>query len=466
MPKLPANSQIVIVKERAPQPHSFRVSVAESTAALSRLVSEVLSGLPYERIAPLFARDVPDEEIVRTSEFEASDPTPGQPDDRRQYLRVEASSSADAEAVRVRLKSDGRFIAYIESEYDIPSFTDADFGIGPAPETDRTADFSARQIYLDDAPRGLGVRFAWQQIPTGAAGANVTGGDVESGWILDHEDFGAKNRVQLRFGVMRDEIRFVQHGTAVVGTAIALNDSHGVMGIAPDVPQVLCFAVAETDAANAIDQATRELEDGDVLVIELQARPPKFGGNAIPVEYNQQNYDAVKRATAKGIIVVAAAGNSGLNLDDPMFDGAFDRATHDSGAIIVGAGTSPDKLAPDRSRIGLSNWGSRVDVQGYGGSVCTTGGGDMQGPVDGDQRRWYTNTFDGTSSATAMVWGACLLLQSIAKRAGRPLGPREMRELLSATGSEQTAGPGRPTTEHIGPRPDLRTALIHRGLAS
>jgi len=456
MPGSPKHSQVVVVKERAPQPASLQMPFAESTAALSKLVSEVLVGLSYARITPLFVREVAADEIIQSAEHEAYEQSPGQPDDRRQYLRVQAASPADAEAIRVRLKADGRFIAYIESEYDVSAFTEADFGTGPGPTSARTTDFRHLQTHLGPAPHGFDVQFAWTRIPVGAAGVNVTGGDVESGWVFDHEDFGANNRVQLRFGVMRDEPRFKQHGTAVVGTAIALNDSHGVVGIAPDVPRILCFAVAENESpANAIDHATSQLDAGDVLAIELQARPPKFGGRAVPLEFNLENYDAVRRATDKGIIVVAAAGNSGLNLDDAIFDGAFDRTTHDSGAIIVGAGRPTHGDDPGLSRIGISNFGSRVDVQGYGGSVCTTGGGDMQG---GDQRRWYTDSFDGTSSATAMVWGACLLLQSIGKRSDRPLAPREMRELLSSTGSEQVDGE-HPRTEHIGPRPDLRNAI-------
>ena len=73
----------------------------------------------------------------------------------------------------------------------------------------------------------------------------------------------------------------------------------------------------------------------------------------------------------------------------------------------------------------------------------------------GRRDRDYTNEFSGTSSASPIVAGAAVLLQSHAKREGRTLTPREVRELLQRTGSPQAGNTG----EQIGPRPDLRRAL-------
>ena len=112
----------------------------------------------------------------------------------------------------------------------------------------------------------------------------------------------------------------------------------------------------------------------------------------------------------------------------------------------------------DRSRLDFSNYGSRVDVQGWGRMVATLDYGDLQG-CDATGRK-YTNYFGGTSSASPIVAGAALLVESIVKTERRcPLSPKDLRTLLVDTGSPQTDGPHGPAKQHIGPRPDLAGAI-------
>src|SRR5688572_29630820 len=90
--------------------------------------------------------------------------------------------------------------------------------------------------------------------------------------------------------------------------------------------------------------------------------------------------------------------------------------------------------------------------------------GDLQ-DCDAHQRK-YTRHFSGTSSASPVVAGAALLVQSVVKtERGAPLSPVELRALLAETGSPQTDGPHGPESQHIGPRPDVRRALA-RALAN
>ena len=132
----------------------------------------------------------------------------------------------------------------------------------------------------------------------------------------------------------------------------------------------------------------------------------------------------------------------------------------DSGAIVVGAGAPPPGThdrdhGPDRSRLGFSNWGSAVDAQGWGREVTTIGYGDLQGGTDEDL--WYTDEFSGTSSASPIVVGALGCVQGILRHQSRPpLTPIRARNLLRATGSPQQDAPGRPGSQRIGNRPDLR----------
>src|SRR4030095_10915820 len=110
---------------------------------------------------------------------------------------------------------------------------------------------------------------------------------------------------------------------------------------------------------------------------------------------------------------------------------------------------------PDRSRLDFSNWGALIDAQGWGREVTTCGYGDLQGGSNEDL--WYTDTFSGTSSASPIVTGVIACLQGMAKARGKPvLTPAQVRNCLRSTGSPQQDAPGRPATQRIGNRPDLR----------
>ena len=174
------------------------------------------------------------------------------------------------------------------------------------------------------------------------------------------------------------------------------------------------------------------------------------------------------------MIVVEAAGNGAENLDDLLYNtrpagfpaswtNPFNRANRDSGAIVVGAGAPPPGThgrdhGPDRSRLDFSNWGALIDAQGWGREVTTTGYGDLQG--GGNEDEWYTDRFSGTSSASPIVVGALGCAQGVLRARGRiPLSPARARALLRTTGSAQQDAPGRPATQRIGNRPNLRQML-------
>lgn len=149
-----------------------------------------------------------------------------------------------------------------------------------------------------------------------------------------------------------------------------------------------------------------------------------------------------------GVVIVAAAGNGNRDLDAAR-DASY-RARGDSGSIIIGAGT------PRHSKASFSTYGSRVDVQAWGDwTVMTSGYGECTG-FSGSSTRGsrYTNTFAGTSSASAITAAGLTLFQSWALRElGAPLAPRVLRDILKSTGHRQTGSGG-----NIGPHTNLRAA--------
>jgi hypothetical protein len=342
---------------------------------------------------------------------------------------------------------------------------------GDAPPA--TPDFTARQGYLDAAPGGIDARYAWT-VP-GGSGAGVRVIDCEWGWRFSHEDL-LQNQGGVVAGTSSTD---TNHGTAVLGEISGDRNGLGITGIAPDAV-ISASSFNDQPTAQAIRAAADRLGPGDIILLEIHRpgprtpNPPQGQLGFIAIEWWPDDFAAIRYAVNKGIVVVEAAGNGFQNLDDPIYSqrpvgfpaswlNPFHVANPSSGAVMIGAGAPPPNThgqnwGPDRSRLDFSNYGARVDAQGWGREVTSTGYGDLQGGMNTDL--WYTDRFSGTSSASPIVVGAIACAQGVLRAQGRiPLSPARARDLLRSTGSIQQDAPGRPATQRIGNRPNLRQLI-------
>lgn len=336
-------------------------------------------------------------------------------------------------------------------------------------------DFTVRQAYLGAAPAGIDAQFAWTQ--QGGSGAGVRIADVEGEWRFTHEDL-VQNQGGLVAGTPPNDPAWRNHGTAVLGEFGGDRNGMGITGICPDATVRGVSIFGGTGTAGAVRQAADALTPGDILLIELHRPGPRATGigqqGFIAIEWWPDDFDAIRYATSRGVVVVEAAGNGAEDLDAAVYDtpaqgfpagwsNPFRRGARDSGAILVGAGAPPpgthgNNWGPDRSRLDFSNFGSVVDAQGWGREVTSTGYGDLQGGAD--ENAWYTDRFSGTSSASPIIVGTLGCVQgNLRSRGLAPLTPAAARTLLRTTGSPQQDAPGRPATQRIGSRPDLRQMI-------
>jgi hypothetical protein len=430
------------------------LETASFEAALRRI------GLALADMDRLFAR--PEDDLDRERE-QGQQRSGGQLADLKLYYLIEVPAGLNAAEVANALNA-----------LDVVEFAEPQRPPAPPPVDilPTTPTLTAQQGYKAAAPQGINVPTD-DEIP-GSGGGLWRYADIEYSWQFDHEDLelGWRDRATALGFVSpiilvppkctpTDPFSDTDHGTAVLGVISAKPNEYGMTGIAPTAnPIVIASNCSAKTGGNSVARSVNYVAGQGIRHILIEAQEAQACGlGSGPVEAMQAEYDAIAQATALGFVVVEAAGNGAVNLDAPNCSNLFNAQFRDSGAIIVGAGVSTD-----RSRSATSSFGSRVNVQGWGDTVATTGYGRSKAAFipfslfdPGDIRQRYTSGFNGTSSASAIVMGAVLSIQGALRLcAVPPLNSATMRALLIETGTPQAAG------AMIGPLPNVRAALASR----
>lgn len=368
------------------------------------------------------------------------------------------------------------------------------------------------QRHLQPAPAGLAAKALWQY--EGASGVGQHFVDIERGWNLAHKDLSdASGRPRVTHdrrngGVRSRKASDITHGTSVLGIVCASHNAINTIGLAPALEsmQVISYVsgtgdtstadtimrAAANQIASSIDQrrVSMSVRPTTVILIEAHARL-RSSSFYFPVEVYPDTFDAIDLTTRAGITVIEPAGNGrvpdtrdvpldrfSVDLDDvqsylgrsaeaktllrslnpnqstqrrpetrPERGGGSAKLApyQDSGAIMVGAATYQARDGGRWTRLLESNYGARVNCFAAGENVTTL---NAQGGSAID--------FSGTSSASAIIAGAALMLQGVAQaNQGAPLAPKLLRQALgdAALGTRSKA----PITDKIGVMPNLPT---------
>lgn len=314
-----------------------------------------------------------------------------------------------------------------------------------------TPNYSSFQTYIQSNP-GVNMQYAWN---LGIIGQGIRVRDIEYGMSVTHEELtSSKFSNQLGINSAVDP-SWLDHGTATAGIVAADNGAYGITGMQHGISEFKVYPEYSTSGYNrlfAINSALNNSVAGDVVLYEMQTggvNATQANPNYVPAEYVNSIWDVTKAATDAGIHIIAAAGNGNQNLDAPAYANYKNRG--DSGALMVGAGSN----TTTHSRLSFSTYGQRVNVQGWGMNVLSTGYGDYA-YLANDPNQTYT-MFSGTSSATPVVASCVIALLSRAKQSNVTLTPVQVRQILVATGIAQ----GGDTTKPIGPLPNMMSALNH-----
>lgn len=285
----------------------------------------------------------------------------------------------------------------------------------------------------------------------GLRGEGVRIADCEYGWNYAHEDLVDVALNPEPFQTIDPSVianGWDEHGTAAFGELAAATNAYGCTGLTPNATFATFteWSVQEGPRRlTCITNAIATSKAGDVVLLEMQT--VGAGGNYVPAEYSLSVWNVVKVGTNAGVVVVGAAGNGNQDLDSSAYVPYMARG--DSGAILVGAGSADT----GHHKLSFSTYGSRIDLQGWGGGVFSLGYGNFAA-YGGDKNQRYTSGFSGTSSASPIVTAAVVLVQQAAKqRQFAPMTSVQIRNKLIASGIAQGSG------GEIGPLPNLQPAI-------
>ena len=233
---------------------------------------------------------------------------------------------------------------------------------------------------------GLDVLPVWQR----TRGAGVTVAVVDSGVDPASADL-APNLLPGRnaYDGNGDTTDHVGHGTMVASVIGAPAGNGGYVGIAPEAKilpvRVLGGATGQDWSGAAVVRGIDDAVASGAKVINLS-----LGGLNAPIAGVDRALAAAQRA---GALVVIAAGNDGVDLDDPRYTESPDGYGLPN-TLTVANFTTRNTLAPD------SNYGARhVQIASLGADLW----GDYPGNANG-------GFLGGSSAATATVSGVAALL--------------------------------------------------------
>jgi serine protease AprX len=313
-----------------------------------------------------------------------------------------------------------------------------------------SADVPIRSI-ADVTAESIGADQVWaggERLPA-LSGAGIGIAVIDSGVDLRHAALRSRVVYSVDFTGGDGGDRY-GHGTHVAGiiagTAGRTPDTADYRGIASGA-RIINLRVLGSDGSGmasdvieAIDWAVENRKRFDIQVINLSLGAP------VTQPYRDDPMcEAVQRAVAAGIIVVAAAGNNGVNAEGQTVYGSIVTPGNDPSVITVGAidthGTamrSDDTIARYSSRgptrfdlvlkPDLVAPGSRVVAAEAAGSHLARRYPERH--VSGSGENAYIQ-LSGTSMAAGVVSGTvALLLEQNAK-----LTPRSAKALLQMTSS-------------------------------
>ena len=269
-------------------------------------------------------------------------------------------------------------------------------------------------------------------------------GVIDTGCDSLHPDLNVYRRVDFTGeGVLDGH----GHGTHVAGTAAAIDNSIGVVGVAPGA-RIWSIKVLNSSGSGFWSWVIAGLDFATAHSSEIEVINLSLAGTG----YVQAVHDAIRNTVAAGIVTVVAAGNSGSEIfgadgipytSDDFLPACLTQcmsisAMTDLDGIPGGLGGS-GFYGPDDALATFSNYSKSTT---FGNPVFSTGAGiDLAGPgvnVLSTYKGGVYSIFSGTSMASPHVTGAVALYMAENGRGFDSLGVWNIRQNLIDKGEWQS----------------------------
>lgn len=247
---------------------------------------------------------------------------------------------------------------------------------------------------------------------------------IDTGVDYRHEDL--KNRMWQKDGRHgydtvnddNDPMDDQGHGTMVSGfIAAEPNNDVGIKGLMHNHVKIMALKALDSrgsgSAVSVADAIIWAADNGaDIINMSLggRANGGSTGSNLID--------DAIDHALSKNVVIINAAGNDGMTVDN---DGFWPANNGNKPGFVVVAATR----APNKSRANFSNYGnSRVHIAAPGASATHSRG------ILTTARNNNYDRANGTSFASPIVAGAAALAVSLVKTRGDQFTNASIEQLL------------------------------------
>lgn len=296
---------------------------------------------------------------------------------------------------------------------------------------------TGRALPSTQVPYGIKMIYGNPSLTTAgiSGGSGVTVAVLDTGALTTHPDFTRADGSK----VITDCVNFSNrssnqiegqcadghgHGTHVTGTIAAAGgaDGKGIFGVAP-LASVFAYKVLSdrgSGYADDIANAIRVAADRGANIISMS-----LGGSSGSSLY----LDAIRYANSKGVLVIAAAGNSGPDANTIGYPGGYKE-------VVGVAALNPDEVVAYFSSRGITDGNDNsiadreVEVAGPGRSTIST-------YKDG---AYYT--MSGTSMATPHIAGLAAKIWNGASNTRSSLETRARAHDITVAEQINNAGPG------------------------
>lgn len=243
-------------------------------------------------------------------------------------------------------------------------------------------------ICVQSIPWGISKIRADQVWPSGNKGTGIKVCVIDTGIDYNHEDL--KDNYKGGYNFLSDTNNPYDdhgHGTHVSGTIAAIDNDVGVVGVAPEAYIYSC-KVLDSNGSGSYSNIIAGIQwaiDNQMQIISMS-----LGGSGS----SQALKDICDVAYNKGILIIAAAGNSGSDTDTIGYPAKYDSV------VAVGATDQNDV------RASFSSVGPKLEVSAPGVGVLST---VPKGTCKMCDPSGYRQA-NGTSMATPHVSGTAALV--------------------------------------------------------